>query len=111
MRKITKSIAAAFVAGLPKSDGATRTDGQAVYLHGNCIARKVASLGGSGRARLEINWCGWVTATTAERINGILAAYGSAFRVGRKQGKPIAWANGKDSAMPSNGFVPVTDCM
>jgi len=74
MRKITSQIAAAFVAGVAKSNGNTRTDGQTLFLHGHAIARR-------DRGSLEISWAGWSTSTTRERINGVLSAFNSGFRV------------------------------
>ncbi len=102
MKKVTQEISAAFKAGVRKSNGATMTDGKTLFLHGNAIARK-------DRGRLEICWCGWVTATTAERINGVLAEFGSAFRVGRKLGKPFAWAAGLKSEKDCNTWQAVSD--
>jgi hypothetical protein len=102
MRKNTESIAIAFKNGQPKRDGNKTTDGQTFYLHGNAIARR-------DRGRLEVCWAGWVTATTAECVNGVLSAYGSAFRVGRKDGWPEARANGVSSRMDDNTWQAVSD--
>lgn len=67
MRNVTKQIAAAFRANKSKTVGNTRTDGNAVYLHGNKIIER---RGTEVWARLA----GWNTPTTRERLNGILGA-------------------------------------
>lgn len=64
MRKVTDSIVTAFYNGKSKKVGNTHTDGEAIYLHGHCIARKVE--GG-----IEITNCGYFTSTTKERLNGL----------------------------------------
>lgn len=101
-RKVTQNVVAAFIAGTARTEGNTSTDGTVFFLHGNPIARK-------NGGRLEISFAGWVTATTAERLNGILSGFGSAFRVGRRLGQPMAWANGVRSALPSNKWQAVSD--
>ena len=104
MRKVTKDVSAAFIAGVKKSNGTTRTDGQSLFLHGNEIARKV-------NGRLEISLAGWVTATTCERVNGVLSAAQSVFRIGRKNFAPVCTntQTGQTLPFPSDAFQAVTD--
>lgn len=64
MRKVTRTVIAAFLAGKSKSVANTSTDGQSLFLHGNCIAYK------KGLA-LVVTTCGWNTNTTRERLNGL----------------------------------------
>jgi hypothetical protein len=77
MRKITELAAKAFHAGYDFKKDNTEVvctgNERRFYLHGNCIAKKVIGDG------LYLNHCGWTTPTTKERLNGILAAYRSAW--------------------------------
>jgi len=68
MRKVTKLISEAFKDHKKLSIGNTATDGQSVFLHGNCIAWREDDT-------LYISMCGWPTVTTRERLNGILQTY------------------------------------
>jgi len=62
MRKVTEQVVRAFHAGKKKTVDNTSTDGQAIYLHGNKIVRKVE--GG-----IEISDAGWGhSQTTRERL-------------------------------------------
>jgi hypothetical protein len=67
MRKITEQIKQAFYAGKPKTVGNTKTDGNAVYLHGNKIVERRSD-------GIYVSLAGWNTSTTRERINGITGA-------------------------------------
>lgn len=102
MRKVTSRIASAFRAGKSSTEGNTHTDGLTVFLHGNAVARK-------HNGRLEVSWAGWPTSTTAERINGVLREYNSAFSVCRKNRKPHFSANGVLTPMNMNAWQAVTD--
>jgi hypothetical protein len=66
MRKITREIARAFHNREAKRIGNSRTDGNALYLHGN----KIAEIFNDGE--LWITDAGWMTATTKERLNGLV---------------------------------------
>ena len=81
MRKVTQQIAQAFIDGEIKQVGNTRTDGKAVYLHGNKIAEKRDNT-------VSLTLAGWNTVTTRERLNGLLTALGSASGFNQKKGKP-----------------------
>jgi len=63
-RKVTTQIVSAFIAGSQLKVGNSRTDGQALYLHGNKIAEKRED-------GLYISNAGWQSNTTKERLNGI----------------------------------------
>ena len=65
MRKITKDICEALQSGKPCTRSNTYTDGVKVFLHDNLIAFKREN-------GLSISLAGWPTATTRERINGLL---------------------------------------
>ena len=69
MRKITRKVTEAFLAGRAFSFGNTKTDGHSIYLHGNRI---VSRLGNTGI--IIASDCGWRTPTTRERINGVILA-------------------------------------
>lgn len=86
-RMITDAIAEAFMAGKKRRIANTSTDGQTVWLHNNPIARKTA--GGD----IEVSLAGWPTATTRERINGILNGLGIDVRVSQRGGAQML--NGK----------------
>jgi len=77
MRKITQEATKAFYGGYSFRKDNTEViindNARLFYLHGNCIAKKVLGDG------LYINHCGWQTNTAKERLNGILAAYRSAW--------------------------------
>jgi len=71
MRKITKEIAAAFHAGRSKTvsgNGATATDGEAIYLHGNKIVERRED-------GVYITLAGWNTTTTRERLKPFAAVH------------------------------------
>ena len=78
MRKETQKIATAFVNHKKASAARTRTDGQSVYLHDNQIAWWNY---GDVKPALCFSMAGWGTVTTRERINGILEASGSNWRL------------------------------
>ena len=65
MRKVTSQIIHAFLNGKKKTVDNTSTDGEAVYLHGNKIARRTEGKG------IEISNAGWFSVTTKERLNGL----------------------------------------
>ena len=59
MRKITQEIAAAFNARKSKTNGATVTDGEAIYLHGHKIVERRDGV-------VHVTLAGWNTTTTRE---------------------------------------------
>lgn len=75
MRKVTKSVCEAFINGKKKSAGNTRTDGEALFLHGNKIAERRED-------GIYATFAGWPTVTTRERLNGLceLLGLGRPFR-------------------------------
>ena len=81
MRKITREACEAFEAGRKFTGGNTFTNGTELYLFGNMIARKVDG-------KVQITDCGWVSATTQERLNGLTGV-----KLSRKLGEWIL--NGK----------------
>ena len=64
MRKTTKKITDAFLSHRRLTLGNTRTDGRAIYLHGNMIAKWSDD-------DLLITSANWQTNTTKERLNGL----------------------------------------
>jgi hypothetical protein len=69
MRKITQDAAQAFQNGTPFKSGNTEIktglNGDVfMFLHGHCIADKLDNV-------LTIDACGYLTATTKDRLNGI----------------------------------------
>lgn len=71
MRKESLKIARAFAAGVAASAARTRTDGQAVYLHGNLIAKREPD------GSIWVTLAGWGTVTTRERVNTLCRVLGS----------------------------------
>jgi hypothetical protein len=65
MRKVTREVGQAFLNRDSKRVSNTETDGQSVWLHGHRIAQY------NKYGQIEVNFCGWPTATTKDRINGI----------------------------------------
>lgn len=70
MRVVTQRVVKAWLAGKWLTLGNTRTDGKAIYLHGNCIARRMED------GQVQITTSGWNTLTTRERLNGVLQSLG-----------------------------------
>lgn len=90
MRQITKKIAESFNAGLPLTIDNTHTDGEKVWLFGNMIAEADHRLG-----LLKITLCGHDTATTKERLNGIMQKFGVDGHIYSKNRHYILEINGK----------------
>lgn len=65
MRDVTMKIVKAWNNGEKRAIRNTRTDGQRIYLHGNCIVKRE-----NGEVYISTN--GWNTLTTRERLNGVL---------------------------------------
>jgi hypothetical protein len=83
MRKITRDIAAAFNAqkSMTRSgNGATSTDGAAIFLHGNKIVERRED-------GIYVTLAGWNTTTTRERLKPFASVHsskGQAFLNGEK---------------------------
>lgn len=103
MSIITKKTAQAFITNANLSQANTVVNNGSVFLHGNLIARKLTS------TKIEISFCGWVTRTTADRINAIvMAATGDKVSVGIKQGKPeLRHSNGYNQKIDDTDFVSI----
>jgi hypothetical protein len=86
MRKVTKEVVSAFMAGNKKKVSNTETDGAKLWLHGNMIATK--RLCGQEEDGLYISHCGWPGNTTKERLNALPG-------VSISQKKGIWYLNGK----------------
>ena len=103
MRKVTQDIVNAFIAGDCRSIGNSSTDGKTLSLHGNCIAKKEGG-------QILISNAGWESATTKERLNGLLSMLG---KPGIFQ-KDWQWYRMSESGdpwkdaqpFPSNQFIP-----
>ena len=74
MRKITQEAVEAFDNSYSYKNGNTKETVDELevrlYLFGNVIARKIRA-----NCKVEISSCGYTTATTRERLNGLLARY------------------------------------
>ena len=79
MRKETKEIMTAFLAGKSMQKARTSTDGNAVFLHGHKIIERVPD-------GYNLTLAGWPTLTTRERLNGFLESIGE-MRAGFVQSK------------------------
>lgn len=64
MRKVSKEIAQAFMCGVRKSVGNTKTDGRMILLFGNRIAEWRED-------GVYITNCGWRSVTTKDRLNAL----------------------------------------
>lgn len=65
MRKVSREVATAFLAGKSKKVGNTYSNGNCLYLHGNQIASNINGV-------IRIFDGGWSSATTKERLNALL---------------------------------------
>ena len=65
MRKTTKAVVTAFLAGERAAASNTATDGTKLTLHGNTIAWK------AGGGVITMTMAGYATVTTRERLNGV----------------------------------------
>lgn len=85
MRKTTDNMLNAIIDQRQLTQRNTSTHvgerGMLVRLHGHLIAVITADT-------VELSACGWVTATTADRLNAIAWAF-TAYTVGRKQGEIV----------------------
>lgn len=95
MRKETLKIATAFLRGVPAHAARTSTDGENVLLHGHCIAWKNESRSFNAYD-VQFSFRNWPTATTRERINGVLDVLGySCFGVSQRDGEQWLVYNAK----------------
>ena len=103
MRKITLNTVNAFVSHSNFSQANTVVSGGHVYLHGNLIARKL------NNTQIQINFCHWVTSTTADRINAIVSyCTNDKIKVGIKQGEPeLRYADGTKQNVNSGDWVTI----
>ena len=65
MRKETKTVVTAFLAGKAASATRTKTNGTTLFLHDNAIAWKEKD------GTIAMTLAGWPTPTTRERLNGL----------------------------------------
>lgn len=65
MRKVSREVSTAFLAGKSKKVGNTYTGGTCLYLHGNQIASNINGV-------IRIYDGGFATVTTKERLNALL---------------------------------------
>jgi hypothetical protein len=65
MRKVTEQTVKAFLNYERKTVDNTESTGNELKLHGNVIAKRE-------NGHIYISDCGWQTATTKERLNGLL---------------------------------------
>ena len=99
MRKITSQSVNAFVNGYRFNQGNTTVSGCGateirewyLMLHNNLIAKKIVFVN-----ELQITDAGWQTATTKERLNGVLDRLTFGWRLFQKKGE---WylTNGEDT--------------
>ena len=68
MRDVSRKVCGAFLARTPANGKNTRTDGKALYLHGNKIAWWDGYM-------LCLTMAGWPTVTTRERLNALCELY------------------------------------
>lgn len=103
MRKITRQTINAFFGNSKMSIGNMLVSDGNVYLHGNHIAKKV------NNTTIAINFCGWVTSTTADRLNAIVSeATNGHYKVGIKQGQPeLRHISGYNEIIDSSEWVKI----
>lgn len=86
MRKVTEKAAHSLLRFSKMTSGNTRvtTDGNytaRLWLHGNCIATYRVN-----EQKLELRDAGWTSATTKERLNGVLSVFSSEWRIYQREG-------------------------
>lgn len=81
MRKVTKDITEALKQGKRAKSGNTRTDGEYMFLHGHGIARVDRE-----HQEMYITLAGYRTATTVERLNGLMDTMNMPVRLSREEG-------------------------
>ena len=103
MRKITQQTVNAFFGNSNMSNSNMLVSDGNVYLHGNHIAKKV------NNTTIAINFCGWATNTTANRLNAIVSeATNGKIKVGIKQGQPeLRHSNGYTQAIDDSEWVQI----
>ena len=103
MRKITQQTVNAFFSNSNMSLGNMLVNNGNVYLHGNLIAKKLDN------TVIAINFCGWATNTTADRLNAIVSeATNGKIKVGIKQGEPeLRHANGYNQTIDSSEWLEI----
>ena len=103
MRKITQQTVNAFFGNSKLSNSNMLVIDGNVYLHGNLIAKKV------NNTTIAINFCGWATNTTADRLNAIVSeATNGKIKVGIKQGQPeLRHTNGYKQVIDSSEWVQI----
>lgn len=103
MRKITRQTVNAFFGNSNMSNSNMLVSDGNVYLHGNHIAKKV------NNTTIAINFCGWATNTTADRLNAIVSeATNGKIKVGIKQGEPeLRHDNGYKQIIDSSEWVKI----
>lgn len=69
MRKVTRDMCKAFIAGKRRANGNTHTDNGGLFLHYNLIAR-------IDEDGYHLTMAGWPTVTTRERLNGLCELLG-----------------------------------
>lgn len=86
MRKVTERAAEAMRQGYNYQSGNTvvHSNGSIMDLHGNTIA-----IYGDRERKLTLRDCGWRTATTKERLNGILQTFGIQYTIYQHNGNWI----------------------
>ena len=98
MRKITQQAVNAFLENKDFALSNTKVMGNKLYLFENCIARR------AGYGKIEICFCGWVTPTTRERLNGLVSAFThNAMGISTKQGKPLLVCRDSGKKTPFDG--------
>ena len=105
MRKVTEKAAQAMRDGENMTSGNTRvhSNGSVMELHGNTIAIYDRTEG-----VLTLRDCGWTSATTKERLNGILTAFNSKWRIYQHQGE-WRYTDGMGASHKWAGFMIVGD--
>jgi hypothetical protein len=102
MRKVTRDICTAFIEGRSAWIKHTRTDGQALYLHGHKIAWK----DGNG---YHFCLCGRNTPTTRDRLNGLFDLLNLPIRLYHKHDLFIDGKSGMPVELSSRLTYSVSD--
>lgn len=104
MRKITKSMLDAFLAKKNTELSNTAVYNGSIYLHGNEIVKTIDD------KTIAISFRGWITPTTANRLNAIVSAVTDGdIGVGINRGLPeLRYSNGDKQVIDSVDYTLIS---
>lgn len=99
MRQVTRETVQAFLDGRKLTKGNTQSTGNALFLFGNCIAKRVDG-------EIWVTNAGYGTVTTRERLNGLAYLYADCRPFGQKD-----WVQVVGDKPWSGGWKLLSECV